>query len=298
MSENNGENGGETGGENNGGGEGAWLDHVPEQYREWEEVKNASSLADVFQQYDNLRSYQGASIRIPGEDAGDEAFAEFEAKLKERVPGLTRMPKTAEEWTAFMSANTPEDVADYKVEVEGMDFDGERFDAMRAIAKKAGISATQFKMLFGGLAEDELKNINAGKQRHEAAMSELKGEWGAAFDEKTNQVGEFLKATDAPEGIRRAHEGGRFTAEDWKYFDALATQFMAGEGQHIKIAPKGNAAMTPAEATQAIAEIRANKDHPFNNPGSPGHPEALQKMLDLKRYQHPGTAGKDALSAA
>ena len=55
-------------------------------------VTEAPDFATFVKTAQDLKAYQGASLRIPGPEANDEDRKAFHAKLAEKVPGVYYMP--------------------------------------------------------------------------------------------------------------------------------------------------------------------------------------------------------------
>lgn len=260
-----------------------WKSQLPDYAKNWQEVQNANTFDDFMGWVDAARSYQGRSVALPGEDASPEQRAEVAAKLMQKMPDLVMKPRNDEERSAFYDAlGRPSEAAQYQVEVEGAEQFADRINAVKEAAYQAGLSQEQFNALFGQMIGQEKAQMEQMQAARETSIGELKAEWGAAFDRKVEDVHKFLEHMGAPKTILDAAKGGRFGAEDYKWFADLADRTVgegnpqAGHGSH-------RSELTPAEVHAKMAEIRGNQTHPFNNPSAPGHQEAVQQMLQLAR---------------
>ena len=92
-----------------------WRSSLPEDIRSakaFDSVKDVNSLA---KQFLDAQSHMGNSIRIPGEDAGQEAIDAFNQKLMNKT-SLMQRPETPEDFdSVFKSMGKPEDASGYAV---------------------------------------------------------------------------------------------------------------------------------------------------------------------------------------
>ena len=268
-----------------------WRESIPETARGWDEVKNANSPDDVWSWVDNMRTFMGQSVRIPGPDASPEQIAEVAQRLVGKLPEHVMMRPTDLD-SLGAALGRPEDANGYQVP-EGM----EAFPAvaeMKAVAHKASLNQQQFEAMLGNLAEIEQAQAEQAANRRQASLDVLKAEWGAAFDGKTEDVMKFLEHEGAPSIFIEAAKNGMFGGEEYKFFASLADRLVSGEGDTNRGLGNHRTELTPAEIRAKQADIRNNPTHPYNNPGSPGYQEALDEMVRLSR-QLPG--GADTVQA-
>lgn len=272
-----------------------WKTLVPEYGREFQEVKDAKDFDSFFKQYDQLRSYQGQSVRIPGEDASDEQRMDVARKLMAKMPDLVLKPRNDEERAAYYDANgRPTEASGYSLDVEGFEADAERMGAIKQAAHDAGLSAEQFSQFVGAMAAGEVQGAESVQEGREEAVGILKSEWGQAFESKVAGVQEFMRQTGAPESFIEAEAAGNFSAAEYQYLDSLV-QRTVGEGNpaaNHRTEPKF---LTPGEAQHRIDDIRGNPEHPFNNERAPHADRARAQQEMLKLYEAlPG--GTDVVS--
>ena len=278
----------------------AWYDDLPDELKEAPIVKEAPDLATFAKTSIDNQAFLGRSIRIPSEDAGEEAVKEFHEKLMNKVPGLVPIPVDGDE-EAFRAIQQklgmPEEADAYELPdldekipmPEGLD------SAMKEWAHELGMTKSQLKGFvdkWQGFQGDII-----GKMLHdvEEGMNALKQEWGAAYDKKmavANKVIDesfpFLKTS--PGGINAdmlkaaADLGERMYSED----PQIGKQDGAGSRE----------AMTPAEAQMRLAEIRNDRDGPYWNPSHPAHEATKKRVEELTLLAHPGmTNDPNALRA-
>ena len=291
MAEGDGEGNGEgTGGEGDGGESRSWLGDVPEYAQDWEEISSAKSADDLWQWVDNLRSFRGRAIALPGEDASDEQRAEIASKLLERMPDLVMRPRNDEERQALMrSLGAPEEAAAYSLDVEGFEPDADRMEAIRRHAHAAGIPQDMFESFVGAMAKDEVAAAQAQAQTRQDEIAELRQEWGAAYDQKVEGVRNFLTRMQAPPAFLNAEKSGLFDAADYKWLSDLSARIGGGEGSPGAGLGGEPQKFTPAEAQAKIDEIRSNPKHPFNDTSADpaARQRAMDEVLELHR-QLPG----------
>ena len=257
----------------------AWKEHVPEFARNWDEVKNAESFGDFMSWADNARSLVGQSVRVPSEEAGQDDWDAFSAKLLEKNANVMMKPRNAEEVAAAMKAlGRPDESAAYNFEVEGYQPDTDRLASMKQMAHDANMTTDQFNSFMSGMAKAELEAGQAQALSQTESMNGLRQEWGAAFDQNVNQVQNFLSRMDAPASFRNAERDGLFDSGDYKFLHDLSER-VGGEGSPGAGNSGETHVMTPADAKARIAEIRANKEHAYHR----GDQEAMEQMLTLQR---------------
>jgi len=284
------------GGVGDGAGDGAassapeWVAGLPETVRDWDEVKNSDSPEKFWDQVTNMRSRIGRSITIPGEDASDEAKAEFRTKLREKVQGLVELPgeDDADGWNNLYSQlGRPEEAAGYAMpEVEGAPMSDDRASFLSEVAHEAGLSRGQFEKVMNKVLAQEAEVVQAQQAEFEQGMSNLKTEWGMAFDERSGVAekvrSQFMKHVPAeavgPETMKALYEIGKQ---------------LGGETAQVLNQGETGAALTPQDAQTQISEIRNNPQHPYNNKADPGHKAAREKVQRLYKAAYPG-GGEDS----
>ena len=256
----------------------AWKEHVPEFAKDWDEVKNAESFGDFMSWAYNARSLVGQSVRVPSEEAGQDDWDAFSAKLLEKNANVMMKPRNAEEVAAAMKAlGRPDESAAYNFEVEGYQPDTDRLASMKQMAHDANMTTDQFNSFMSGMAKAELEAGQAQAASTAESMAGLRQEWGAAYDQNIGQVKGFLSRLGAPEDLIGAEVDGQLGARYYTWFHDLARR-LGGEGSPGAGNGGETHVMTPADAKSKIADIRANKDHAFHR----GDPDAVQQMLSLQ----------------
>lgn len=255
---------------------------APEYVTEWDEFKNADSPEKFFDQLKNHRSMIGQSVRIPGSEAGEEQLSEFYNKLQSKVPGLMRTPNPDDPnqvRDVFSKLGLPEKPDDYNV-AENIGIDSETLGAYRALAHEAGLTKAQFNKFISDLGGRSKQSAEQTDAQRKEDIAGLRGEWGAAFEQRAGICAKVAQRTGAPEGLCQAIEKGEADSKTMKWLYSLSTQ-MGSEGMNFT---DSQAALpTPADIQGTIDDIMQNPQHPYWVPNHPNHRQAVDKMLDLRR---------------
>ena len=248
------------------------------------------SPTDLAKSYSELNNYLSNSIRIPSEDASEDAWNDFNTKLQ-KVDGMVRLPAEddADGWNNFYQRmGRPAAPEGYQYEKpEGFETNPESDAEFNKIAFEAGLTRDQAAKIYGHLTGN-IQEANASiVEEQQKGMDELRREWGQAFDHEVSIAQNAAKMLDDK-------IGGVLD-----YFDAVADQggdhmmvrlmneFGKLAGETGAIQTEAASVMTPAEAKMRISEIRDNKDHPYNNTFDPAHEAANEKMRELYLFAYP-----------
>ena len=283
---------GEGGGGGGAGGEVTWRDELPEDMRSNAGLADFSDVGSLAKSFLETKSMVGNSIRVPGEDAGDEARAEFNTKLLTSAPNLMEKPNfdnAEQSETFYRSIGMPEKAEGYNMpEVEGMQLPEERSNLLKAAAHKAGISANQFSVVMQASLENDAALMAARETQRTEAMQGLRTEWGMAFDDNYKVASSIAAATGAPASLVEAINGQQAGPEVIKWLHGLSAKF-GPEGQQMinQGSQEREGAMTPADAKAKADEIMNNKAHPYWDPAHPGNADAIKKMIELRKMANP-----------
>lgn len=191
-----------------------------------------NSLESLAKAYDNTKRMVGNSIRIPGEDAGDEDRQAFYDRLLQADVGLTRIPDSddAEGMQAlYARLGRPEEASGY-TEIEGIE--GERFGLITKLAHEHGISDSQLQSVLGGVMQADKEAFEISESERRVGVQQLKGEWGDAYTEKHARLKNLAKITKAPPALIEQIESGEVGADTLRWLDSLA-ESMGGEGTQL-----------------------------------------------------------------
>ena len=277
-----------------GGGDGksdgdTWQSTLPEDVQGWNEVKEAKDPEAFWNLLTNMRGMVGNSIRIPGEDASDEARTAFHKKLTDKVPGLMKSPdKTSEEdmKALYTSLGLPAKPEDYKYDLGEKNKDGKLdtslIETFRAIAHRNGLSEKQFDNIVNGITDVNIAKAATTLGMVKANQDALKETWGAAHAQNTEMVGVFAEKTNAPPSIQAAVKDGIMDQASMEWIHSMAVA-LGPEGSGIAMdKTTAPGVLTPTEAKAQISEIMNNSKHDYWNTASLGHKDARTKMRTLR----------------
>jgi hypothetical protein len=271
-----------------------WRDALPD------DIKGSASLAvfdDVGQMakgFVELKSYQGNSLRIPGEDAGDDDRKQFVDKLLDKVPSVMLRPDFDNQDQSrefYRTLGMPAESSGYEMPElndvpEGVNANSDKMDFFRGIAHEAGLSKGQFNQVMAKVIEHDLADAQGQLDEHKLAMEGLNSEWGMATKERLAATLDIAKKTKAPDSLVEALQKNQLPVDLVKWIHGLSVS-IGSESNQIGTADDSIAGrMTPAEAQEKINEIYANKNHAFHR----GDKAAMNKMLELVQSSNPSAS--------
>jgi hypothetical protein len=265
-----------------------WRESIPEQFREAPFFKDAKTPDEALQHISNAASYMGNSIRIPGPDASDADRQSFYQKLTEKAPGVMPKPDGTNMEQVWNSLGRPSDPKEYRFDPpDGTEIPGD-FESFAQVAHKHGLTQDQFKGVLNDIVTQQVTQSETLQAQQNEEMKALSIEWGLAFDNNLSAVKNFLRLTDAPEGIVDLIAEGAMSPAEIKWIHSIATQTkssteLANQGQG-----NNSGMLPPAEAKDRIQEILNNQDHPYWRADDPRHHDAVKKMVELHKMANPG----------
>ena len=93
------------------------LEQIPEEYRGHDSLNDFNDAAALAKSYVETKAMVGNSIRVPGPDAGEEAYQEYLNKIISHDPKLMMKPDFAEAEQShefFRTIGLPEESAKVK----------------------------------------------------------------------------------------------------------------------------------------------------------------------------------------
>jgi hypothetical protein len=274
------------------GGNGApFLDLVPAEYRESVTKAGIGDVQALVKNWMDSQSMVGASVRIPGKDAGESDIAKFEDRLRTAVPDLVRLPKAGdtEGWAKYYEKlGKPGDASGYKFDpVEGIapETAADMSKFIATMAHKHNLLPDQARGVYADVVESMKASGAAATQAADAASAALKLEWGSLYDVKMAGAQNVLKKFGGDEGMALAmaelDSTGLGNVPALAKILARVNEAMGEDGIIVgDVKGRGNA-MTLSEVNARIAEIRDNTKHPFHDPMSAGHKQAMIDMESL-----------------
>lgn len=255
---------------------------LPESIHEWDEVKNTETSEDFWKRIGNMRSKFGTGVFKPGEDAGSEDWGKFTDKVIELSDGRL-MPKPdledkEQKNALFRLLGKPEDAKGYEfAEIDGAPkMDDARKEFLSNAAFEAGLTKSQLKALDETVRTADINSMEKQKEEYNDALKELRQEWGLATDDRMNSAIKIAKTFFPQLGDKPI-----LSASEYKSFFSIASQLGKGSTEFLEQGDQFDGGITPGEASEKIAEIRGNKNHPYHDMHNPGHKSAKKKMREL-----------------
>lgn len=241
---------------------GDWKTGLPEDIKDDPSLKAISDIQALAKSYVHSQRMIGADkIVVPNKYATPEDWKNVYAKL-----GL------------------PESVEKYELKTkEGADPKDNFFVGFREQAHKAGILPHQAQQLYDwydSTIADMVKNQQAAiSQQAEAEVSELRQEWGQAFDMKVRAAKAVVQKFGDDNFKTYLEETGLGNNPQLiklmaKIGESLVEDKFRGDGD----AP---AALTPQFAQKEINKILGDPKHPYYDNRHPGHADAVTEMQRL-----------------
>lgn len=254
-----------------------WKEGLPEDLRELPTIKDIKSIDDLVRTHDSAQRMLGNSVRVPGNDAGQDQWDEFLQKVG-KIDGIARVPKDPEDdgWRDVLKkAGLPEEPTGYGLENE----------ALAQHLHEAGLTKKQAKKVADMMAESESARLEAQHQRAQEAVAELKKRWGDGFERHAMMAQHVIKMVDEQNGntnLRDALERSDL-GNDPAVIEAFAAIGKLLDEKPIEKTGSGmRFGMSPAEARAQLDEIMANKDHPYHT----GNKDAVDRVLRLHEIIH------------
>lgn len=237
------------------------------------DFKDVNSLAKAFK---DTKSMVGGMLRVPGEDAGADERSAFQQKLIDKDVGLMFKPDTTDDAAMrehYRLLGMPE-AADGYTKIEGMP--DERFGQLSAIAHEVGVTDKQFSNFMAKLNEADVSRETAANNQRLEGIEQLKGEWGEAYNEKTDRAAKIVEATKGPENLLKAVKEGLIDAGTVRWLDSLA-ESLGGEGSQLTKDLGAIESDTRAELVAKRDELTRKIQNERLTPKQ--HQEALAKLL-------------------
>jgi hypothetical protein len=213
--------------------------------------KDVGALA---KSYVELEALQGASIRVPGPDAGADAVAEFHGKVMKHVPNAIVLPDDAAarakvEPVVWEKLGRPKEAKEYALPA-GLELPESVAEALRKEAVEEGLTKGQF----GARAKRAAEAIGKVSQVEKDDVAALKKELGETYDERTAAAREVAIKLGVPKEAAAA-----MPARELRVWAAVA-KAVGGDPNHVGgqggAGGGGRGTLAPAEARAQANEIR------------------------------------------
>ena len=251
---------------------------LPKELQEDPSLKDFKDVGALAKSFIETKSLVGKSIRPPGPDAAPAAKKEFVDRMLQIEPSLIYAPAGDPESVARMmkKLGLPDDPKEYEVPEDAVKAGLDAND-LRALAAKSRLTKSQFKDLV------EVMATATTEQKRQAALERvaLEQEWGEAREERT------LAAHAAAMKMGYSEDEAKgLSPKQLKVFFNIA-KAVGVNSQHFRQDGHKDDALSPSEALERMAEIRANPHYfdAYTNPSE--HRRLTAKMSELGRYAYP-----------
>lgn len=271
-----------------------WRDQLPETIRTNGTLDGIDTIDQLAEMVVAGRARESNSIHVPSADAGDEARKTFINDLQAKVPDLVYVGEGADMSNIYDRMGRPKDSTGYELK-DIPDPLQENFAELTAKAHELGITKPQMQGITEQIVGKFKDNAALSAENLGKAVDEVKAKYGEAYDETTTKLGNFAKQIGFDDSLVEAVKSGHVGLDNIQAMEKLMKGFDS-PGPRIGDDPGGDdfVHVTPEQAELQIAEMQGNKDHPYWNPGAPGHEAAKSKMLDLVRAADAGKPKSDA----
>ena len=261
-----------------------WRDTIPDNVKEWDEFKNSDSADKFFDQMSNMRSMIGNSIRVPSEEASDEARSDFYEKVMRKAPDLMRRPDIDNDEVmtdVWGSLGKPETPAKYDLpEFEDYQINDNRAQELKEMAHKANLTKRQFKALANDILGLDRQSQMSVDETVASDKKTLASDWGEAYEQRTRVAATIAEKSGAPEALVNAIKEGKADSGTMKWLYQLSKQ-MSGEGSPM--ASMGDQIDSPADIQGKVDDIMNNQSHPYWDSAHPQHKRAVDNMVAMRR---------------
>ena len=219
------------------------------------------------------------------EDLG-KSYVELQKSLGKEKVVLPTDKSTPEEWKQFYrKIGAPENAEEYDVSDEDMPeqfrLGAEAKAEFRQKMLEAGLPKKHFDAAWKYYKESTLRRIEQEaesiKNMRGSAETELRKEWGAAYEPKVAGAQKVINKFFEGKNIRPEF---KILANDLGFIKAMSE--IAESMSEDVIAGKERVTLTPAEAQQELSKIIGDLKGPYYNELSPEHDAMVQRVIDLQ----------------
>ena len=249
---------------------------LPEELTSNEMLGRFNSIDELAKGFVETKSAMGQSIRIPHEDAGDEARAQFIEKLVKQPEVMLRPdftdPDQSKEY--YKVLGVPDDATAYE-NPEGADLPAEVEAELRPLLHEANLTPAQYALVVKGLAEKNAQTVENITSARTEDQQKLAGKWGQAYESRIAAA-------------KKVHEEFGYGEWDSLTSEAIENLYKTSEaltGQPAQVAnqpTEGKPILTPDEALRQAQEIMSNPAY-FDNSDPYRQKQLMQKHEELLR---------------
>ena len=250
-----------------------WRSQLPTEFQTDKAFANFKTVGDLAKSYTESRKFISASVRVPPTDAPKEEWDRFN-----RAMGV---PESADKYTKLDKTQIP----------EGSEYDEDQEKWLDGVAFKLGLSDQKAIML---KQELNVKGFEADKatdqeriEERAAAEEALKKELGKAYTPSLAVAARFAKNIGGEEFLNFLDDSRVGNNPAFIRFMIKVSKLTAQDRSIDGSRGVEDYGVSPEDARIKIAEIRRDKNHPFNAERHPDHKKAVAEMSELYAYAHP-----------
>lgn len=261
-------------------------DSAPLQDMLSEELKGNPSLKDfkdvnsLAKSYTHAQSMLGKSVRIPGEDAGQEQVDKFYDDLQ-KVPNVARLDNKDD---VYNKLGRPESADKYQLDVDESQVDPNAINSFKQTAHQLGLNNQQLNEIVKFDTQRTQQQQEQAMEYAGKAEKALKDTWGNDFNNRLNGAKEAVKqySEKFPDFAKDLTDGSNPMANNPIVIAALSELHKSMQEKGTVSPSSGIQYGTSADdAKEQISEIRGNKQHAYWDVGNPAHSQAVQKVNKL-----------------
>ena len=259
-----------------------WKATLPDDIKAAPSLQTFKDVAALARSHVEAQKLIGSSIRPPGPDAPPEKRTEFLTKFTKDYPELVN---SKDENALLAALGAPTEAKEY-APPKDTELPDSVVEQIRGYAKEAGLTKKQAEAIFKASSSQYAEQQEIiGK-----AQKELKGEWGAALEERTKLAASAAEKMGFPPGTIEIIKSGKGSAAEMKGFFAMAKALgMDKAGNTLSQQQGGTSShITPDEARERLREIRGRKEYwqPALNPRE--HERLKMQVVKLTELANAG----------
>jgi len=240
-----------------------WKSGLDAAYLDNESIKNAPDINTLAKGYVSLERMIGNSIRIPGEDAGEQDVSAFHEKLMS-VPGVVKLPSEGNEVELndfYAKMGRPESFDKYEVTrpediPDGIEYSEQMENWFKEQAFAQGLNNKQVQGIMSAWNEMTMQEGQQRLAERDESANYLKNKWGADYERRNGVVQTLLNKFGNDGAYQELIESG--LGNNPRLIEMLSNVGMATledsmiNSQHVSTEP------TPEELNMQINEIMSN----------------------------------------
>jgi hypothetical protein len=264
------------------------ISNLSEDLRNDPSLKDFKDINGLAKSFVEQKRMLGNSIRIPSEDAGEEALNQFYDKLT-NVKGVMRSPDTPEGRDALLTyLGRPENPDGYEFQVrDSVPVDPQGLNEFKNLAHQLGLTKEQAQKsmeYYHNIRMGEIDNFNQVSSHNEASLKEM---WGNEFQNNV-QAANALAQT-YKDSYPEAYMDLQKIQNNPIVLDIMANhaRVLHEQGNPNIVSQVQKFGMSSAEAIERIRDIQTNPAYINGLDGDPQRELLQQKLNELYPIAYP-----------